>query len=135
MNLKRIFFVVIISIGFAMSANAGNIADTDGDTIPDVFDNCPIPQDFPVNLLPFLNGPNEAPNNQIDSDNDGFGNRCDADFNNVGATVDLADFNLFLAAFAFPGNNQFDLNYDGLVIGLLDFNIYLALHAFPPGGI
>ena len=88
MSRKLIMILVasLFAIGMAMSVNAGSIADGDTDGIPDVLDNCSA----------VANGPAEAPNNQVDTDGDNFGNRCDGDFNNVGATVDLADFTLFL---------------------------------------
>ena len=123
MNLKLIFFVSLFAIGFAMSATAGSVVDTDGDLVPDVFDNCPN----------HANGPGEAPNNQVNTDGDAHGNRCDGDFNNMDPTVDVTDFNLFLADFLNPAHSQFDLDADGST-GVNDFNIFLTLFLGPPGG-
>ena len=139
LKLNLIMFISLIAFAFAMSANAGVIEDSDTadgsallgfaagtpspDLIPDVFDNC----------LTLPNGPLQEPNNQIDSDNDGCGNRCDADYNQTFDTVDFDDFVLFLAAFGGPGLNIFDHNFSGGVIDFDDFSIFLQLFGGPPG--
>jgi len=123
MKLKVLMIVGLATIGLAFSANAGVIVDTDTDLIPDVLDNCPND----------ANGPGEAPNNQVDTNGDGFGNRCDADYNGVGATVDFADFNIFLANFGGPGGGDQDHNLVGATVDFGDFNIFLALFGGPPG--
>jgi len=86
-DFKLILLTGFIACGLAMTANAGSIADTDSDLIPDVFDNC----------LDEANGPGET-SPQNDTDQDGFGNACDADFNNNGV-VDPADFAAVVAGF------------------------------------
>jgi hypothetical protein len=122
MNLKMVFFVSLVAtIGFAISANAGSIDDGDTDSIPDVFDNCSA----------VANGPGEAPNNQVDLDEDGFGNRCDADYDQDGDT-DLDDFNAFLADFGNPATGIQDHDADGDT-DLDDFNLFLTLFGGPPG--
>jgi len=57
---------------------AAQTADADGDGVPDVCDNCKAVSNA----------------NQCDSNEDGFGNRCDQDVNNVGSTgiINAADF-------------------------------------------
>ena len=40
MNLKVVTLVSVLTIAFAMSANVGSAADTDGDGVPDEVDNC-----------------------------------------------------------------------------------------------
>lgn len=89
MNLKSILMACLFTGALAVSANAGSILDFDGDTIPDVFDNC-VTDD---------NGPNTFPaNNQTDLDGDGFGVRCDPDYNQDG-TVGVGDFTIFFDKF------------------------------------
>ncbi|MHA7838285.1 MAG: hypothetical protein ACX98W_12595 [bacterium] len=122
MKLKLILLASLFAIGFAMTATAGSVSDGDSDLVPDQFDNC--------SAAP--NGPNEAPNNQVDTDIDGYGNRCDADFNNSGGNVDLSDFGLFLADVGNPTTSQFDLDADGDT-DLSDFGIFLNLIGGPPG--
>ncbi len=51
------------------------MVDSDGDGVDDPFDNCPV----------------HANPDQLDGDGDGYGNRCDADFNQDGV-VGLPDF-------------------------------------------
>jgi len=101
MKLKLIMLVSLFAFGLAFSANAGAVTDTDGDLVPDGFDNCSAT----------ANGPNEA-DNQIDSDQDGYGNFCDSDYNNDGATT-TADFTDFLAAFTGTPDVNTDHNGDG----------------------
>jgi hypothetical protein len=123
MNFKNVFFVSLLAIGFAFSANAGSIDDTDGDLIPDVFDNCPN-QD---------NGPNTFPaNNQTDIRGAGIGVRCDPDYNGDG-DVGVADFIIFFDVFTgLTTNPQADHNQDGDV-GVADFIIFDAFFPGPPG--
>lgn len=72
-------------------------ADSDGDFILDENDNCCV-----------VFNPSE-----IDTDADGYGNACDADYNNDGA-VNFADLTLFKGAFS-SSNPLFDCNNDGIV--------------------
>lgn len=78
-------------------------ADSDQDGVLDVSDNCIL-----------VSNPS-----QIDSDGDGYGNICDADFNND-CTVNFLDISAFAEEFL-QNNPVFDLNSDGAV-NFLDFN-------------
>lgn len=71
------------------------LVDTDGDGVFDNVDNCV----------------NHVNPNQLDGDNDGTGNRCDADFNNDGV-IDSADAWLMRAMMA-GEKPAADLNEDG----------------------
>lgn len=87
------------------------MSEPDGDKIANDIDNCPCAYNP----------------NQDDTDEDGFGNACDADLNNDGV-VGLPDFGLFKIAFGSrPGdgnwNEDADFNMDG-VVGLPDFGIF-----------
>ncbi len=91
-------------------------ADRDNDGVPDDTDNCP-----------------DVPNaDQMDSDNDGIGDACEApavpgdlDGDN---DVDLDDYNLFLAAYgSASGQPNYDPNADfdnDEFIGMTDFGIW-----------
>ena len=73
------------------------IPDSDGDGVPDTFDNCAF-----------------IPNaNQRDTDQDGYGSICDADFTNDGI-VDYADY-LYIAARWQSADANADLDGDGVV--------------------
>lgn len=122
MKLKLIMLVGLFAFGFASMANAGAVTDTDSDLVPDQFDNCRT----------LANGPNNGTNNQIDTDIDGFGNRCDADFNNTLGSVDLTDFNIFLGQFGNPATGVTDMNADGQT-NLTDFNLFVAAFGGPVG--
>lgn len=114
MKLKLILLASLFAFGFAANANAGAVTDTDSDLVPDAFDNC-------VNLA---NGPGQG-SNQTDTDIDGYGNACDADYNQDFATTTL-DFPTFLDAFtgAVP-NFETDHNGDGSTT-TLDFTTFLG---------
>jgi pimeloyl-ACP methyl ester carboxylesterase len=90
------------------------LADSDGDGIPDIRDNC----------IGVFNP------DQRDSDGDGFGNRCDADLNNDGA-VNMADLDLFRQRFG-SSDPDADLNGDG-VVNFADLAIFRSLFGQPPG--
>ncbi|MEM7084222.1 MAG: RHS repeat-associated core domain-containing protein [Pseudomonadota bacterium] len=101
--------------------------DSDGDGLLDTEDNCTL----------FANGPDQTDaggNIQLDSDQDGFGNGCDADFNND-QIVNVVDLGMLRKHFLEPvtdgsGNAQFDLNGDGVInvqdLGLLRANFFSA---------
>jgi hypothetical protein len=84
--------------------------DSDGDGVPDNLDNC----------VDVQNGPSDSPADQsCDTDQDGFGNVCDADFNNDGG-VGCPDLGVYSAAFGSSGSPGFsvaDTNCDGTVGG------------------
>jgi hypothetical protein len=119
MKLKLIMLVSVFAFGLAFNASAGSVTDSDSDLVPDQFDNCSS----------LKNGPGET-SNQVDTDLDGYGNRCDPDFNNSGA-VSGADFTPFVANFN-TGEALYDLNGDGVVSGA-DFTIFIAFFNQPPG--
>lgn len=88
--------------------------DSDGDGLDDILDNCSL----------------VANPDQRDSNNDGFGNLCDADLDNSGL-VGFADLNLFKIAF---GTNDADADLDGNGrVSFADLNIFRSLFNKPPG--
>jgi hypothetical protein len=113
--------VVLVAVAAAVflpnSSFAGVICDCgDNDTVPDNIDNC----------LFVNNGAAEAPNNQCDTDGDGYGNACDFDINND-FVVGGPDFGCFTANFGKTGHPLVacDINCDG-VVGGPDFGLFTA---------
>jgi hypothetical protein len=90
-------------------------ADSDGDTVPDVQDNCTEIANFP----------------QLDTDTDGCGNACDADFDNNNF-VNFADLALFRAAFG-TQDEEADLDGSGGTVNFADLAIFRSLFGKPPG--
>jgi len=115
--------VGLFILAFALGARAGINGDVDNDTVPDHMDNCMLVR----------NGAAEAPNNQCDTDRDGYGNACDFDVNQDNV-VGLPDFGPFTAGFGGSGHptNAVDANCDG-IIGLPDFGVFTATFGGPPG--
>jgi len=95
------------------------IADQDADGVVDALDNCAM----------------VANPTQCDSDGDGYGNRCDGDLNNNGAT-NAQDTALFRAelgqASVGPTYNPADLNCNGGV-NAQDNVMFRGLLGLPPG--
>ena len=89
-------------------------ADIESDGVLDNVDNCQL----------------VANPNQLDSDNDGFGNRCDADLNND-CTVNIVDFSIFRSHYL-TTTPVSDFNGDG-VVNIVDFSIFRSLYLQPPG--
>jgi hypothetical protein len=58
---------LLATLGLSFAATAGTSVDTDGDGVYDVLDNC----------SQVMNAP---PSADCDTDNDGYGNACDGDF-------------------------------------------------------
>ena len=99
------------------------LLDSDGDGVPDVADNCKLA----------ANGPNDtatAGPSQNDTNNDGFGNWCDADLDQSGF-VNFGDLAVFKAAFGTADPNA-DLNGSGFV-NFADLARFNALFGAPPG--
>lgn len=95
------------------------IIDADGDGVEDFEDNCTL-----------------APNvSQCDSDGDGYGNHCDADFNNSGF-VNYLDLGLLRRDFMGPSDppeySELDLNCDGNV-NISDLGVFRTLFGTVPG--
>ena len=99
----------LLAVGLSMSSTAGLDPDTDLDGIPDSSDNC----------LVLANGPDlQDPgtpqcNTQLDGNADGYGNPCDTDLNNDGATGvdDLSIINAQQKAIS--TDPQWDVDCDG----------------------
>jgi len=83
---------LFLTVVAASSAAQAQI-DQDADLVEYALDNCSLS----------ANGPNQS-TDQVDSDLDGYGNRCDADYNNDFATT-AVDFGRFLECFGFGINS------------------------------
>ena len=112
MKLKLIMLASVFALGFAFTANAGSVVDTDGDLVPDAYDNC----------SDIDNGPGD-PSNQVDSNLDGYGNACDPDYDNNGATTTV-DFNTFFASFTGTFDPDTDHDSNGATT-TTDFTTFL----------
>lgn len=95
-----------ISVAFAQ--------DSDGDGVDDMSDNC-------------IDVANPA---QVDADNDGFGNYCDADFDN-NCLTNFSDLNYMKSVFG-SADPEGDLNSSGLV-NFADLNLLKQMFRDPPG--
>ncbi len=120
----RVALSLALAVSFASPALAGSIQDADSDLVPDAFDNCSIG----------ANGPNEG-SNQSDCDGDGYGNACDADYDQDGI-VTAADFGWFLGAFGFvfpPAILDCRDHDEDNTITAADFGVFLSQFGGPPG--
>lgn len=120
-NLLALACALMLAFGLSMGSFAGSIADADSDGVPDVHDNCQLAANGPLAGSCSL---------QNDGDNDGYGNSCDTDFNNDGATG-LDDVNDILGSVGSTDAAR-DLNCDGAV-GLDDLNFALGTVGGTPG--
>ncbi len=101
-------------VGNLTSLVVANSPDTDGDQIADFNDNCTL-----------VSNPD-----QRDTDGDGYGNICDADFNNDLRT-NSSDLTYFKVHF-FTSDPDADFNGDGRV-NAIDLTKFKQLYFKPPG--
>lgn len=105
-NLVVLGCAGLLAFGLSISTFAGTDVDTDGDGVVDSSDNCTLMPNGPL-------GSSGLCSAQEDAEPDGFGNACDTDFNNDGATGP-DDLNAMLAQVLAGGSNPvFDPNCDG----------------------
>ena len=119
MTMPLAFVATFAFLFIVGTSGAGLDVDSDGDGVQDNIDNC-------------LDDANAS---QVDTDDDGYGNACDADFTNGtngpgDGVVGGPDFTAFAAAF---GSNEGDANYsfdvdcnDDGTIGGPDFTCFVA---------
>ena len=113
----------LLAFGVSMTSFAGSVTDTDGDGVPDGYDNC----------VTTANGPSAATgncNSQEDGDGDGYGNACDADVTNDGSILG-ADLSITLGNINQP-SDVIDYNCDGSTLGA-DLSILLPQINQQPG--
>ena len=123
-NLIVIGCAALLAFGLSFGSFAGASPDTDGDGVPDSFDNCTT----------IANGPSASTgdcNSQEDVGADGYGNPCDVDLNNDGFNG-LNDVNTMLGSLNATGPNVADTNCDEFV-GLNDVNTALGVLNGAPG--
>lgn len=112
------YLVLDVPAGVTYTSSSGVLLtadDSDADGIPDSDDNCTL----------------HTNPSQLDTNGDGFGNRCDADLNDDGI-VNTLDLGIFRQRFFTVGANDADFNGDG-VVNPLDLGILRALFFKPPG--
>lgn len=115
MKIQTSIFTILIC--FSAPILALPPVDTDGDSYPDIDDNCTL----------------VANSYQEDYDSDGYGDRCDGDFNNDGI-VDQSDEDYFLFMLNEPFGyfQEADFNSDGK-IDAVDNSIFTSFKDLPPG--
>jgi hypothetical protein len=107
--MKRTVWMLVVLLFCAFEAKA---QDIDGDGVLDAIDNCSL-----------------KINKQWDPDLDGYGNPCDADFDQDG-DVDQADFDILNSG---QCGSICDLDENGTVGDFGDFGAFSSLVGSPPG--
>lgn len=104
----------LLAMGLSTFTFAGSIPDVDGDGVPDQFDNCQVLDNGPLQATFSCNGQEDGNIGGVGLNGpDGYGNPCDTDFNNDGATG-LNDVSLVFAAASVASTNLiYDTNCDG----------------------
>lgn len=114
-----IFAAMFAFLLWGTPAFAGNAPDSDGDGVIDSLDNCS------------LNTVNPA---QDDTDGDGCGNLCDADYDQLG-DVGFGDFNILRGVWLGPGPDQNHVEDPPIPhdVGFGDFNFFRSAFLGIPG--
>ncbi len=120
-RLVGLIFLISLLSGPAFAADCNSNGqddsvefDVDGDGVIDACDNCLSVQN----------------SSQLDSNNDGYGNMCDADLDDNGS-VSFLDYGMLTNAFLSTDADA-DLNGDG-VVNFIDISIFKSLFLQPPG--
>jgi hypothetical protein len=117
-NLIVLGFAGLLMVGLSVSSMAGVQLDTDVDGWVDTGDNCVLTANGPL-------AQTGSCNSQEDGNIDGYGNPCDSDTDNDGATG-LSDVSATLAASkAVSTNPIYDYDCDGAA-GLADVSKALS---------
>lgn len=95
----------LLALGLSFGSFAGSITDTDGDGVPDSFDNCVVRDNGPLQSTGACNG-------QEDANLDGYGQPCDFDYNNNGQP-DASDLAGMLGVLGNPAATAQDNNCNG----------------------
>ena len=120
-------YATLLTLCLAASVFAQSLPDTDGDGVVDLVDNCEA----------VANGPLAgACSSQEDANANGYGNACEADWDQDGI-VGSSDFLIFSASFgSVPGDPHWaphvDSDCDG-TIGGSDFLLFSSQFGDPPG--
>ena len=123
-RLRLVAALAIVLLGLPALAQ-----DFDGDGVPDATDNCQQHDNGPL-------APDAGGNSQLDTNLDGYGNRCDPDLNNdelVGGP-DFGPFTMAFGSMAGASNWNPDADFDGDgSVGGQDFSVYTTFYGDPPG--
>lgn len=123
-NIIVLGCTALLTIGLSFGAFAGAAPDSDADGVPDAYDNCTTTPNGPTaSTYPACSG-------QQDTDENGYGNPCDTDVNNDGATG-ADDLGIVLTVLGDVGTTS-DFNCDGAV-GADDLGIILTQLGSVPG--
>ena len=105
-SLAMLGCAALLAVGLSTYSFAGHPGDVDDDGVPDASDNCVTDPNGPLASTGSCNA-------QEDADGDGYGNPCDTDFDNDGATGP-DDVSAMLAAVKAGGTDpNLDPNCDG----------------------
>ena len=118
--LLAVFACLVLAAAWSGMSMAGPSTDTDGDTVLDYQDNCTTTSNT----------------TQADTNSDGYGNACDADYDNDGV-VGQTDFAMFRVSY---GSCVTDGGYDPATdsnaddcTGMADFSVLFDTWGQAPG--
>lgn len=116
--------IVAVGLFCLLSSPAAHTADSDSDGVDDLLDNC-----VSIANGPLLTSPAGGAS-QVDRDRDGFGDRCDGDYNNNGQ-VNAQD-KLIFYDYRSAGDIRADISGNGYV-NAQDTALFTSLLGSPPG--
>ena len=126
-NLIVLGCAALLAIGLSFGSFAGSVPDADSDGVPDQFDNCVTLANGPLASTGLCDG-------QEDNDQDGYGDPCDHDPNQVGGCGGACLAQAINEAFAVGTDPKYDLNCNGST-DPQDLNNFInrSIDVAPPG--